>query len=293
MTWKKVVGFWLGSWFALQVLPAQPTGQEKIELLNQLLQSLPSPLEISSIIKEEGVAFAPDLLATPWQAANSQAISEYQAAIHLGVFSGALGYVNLYEGTDSLSQVYLESIVATATRLNLQNQIDFVKIAQYAFNNNLNGLLAETANSFEKMNTQLLNQNKEHLSVLILTGGWIETLYLTCQAARLKPTKILEDRIAEQKLVLNQLLPLFDAYRSGGEMETLYLNLKKLENLFQDIRIRQKARSNEDFVIEKMGNLEVIIYGRFDNQKGNTRYKEEELLLIITETEAIRKQVAL
>lgn len=293
MTWKKVVGFWLGSWFALQALPAQPTGQEKIELLNQLLQSLPSPLEISSIIKEEGVAFAPDLLATPWQAANSQTISEYQAAIHLGVFSGALGYVNLYEGTDSLSQVYLESIVATATRLKLQNQIDFAKIAQYAFNNNLNGLLAETSNSFEKMNTQLLNQNKEHLSVLILTGGWIETLYLTCQAARLKPTKILEDRIAEQKLVLNQLLPLFDAYRSGGEMETLYLNLKKLENLFQDIRIRQKARSNEDFVIEKMGNLEVIIYGRFDNQKGNTRYKEDELMLIITETEAIRKQVAL
>ncbi|NJL13614.1 MAG: hypothetical protein HC913_11815 [Microscillaceae bacterium] len=293
MTWKKVLGFWWSGCLMIQTLLAQPTGQEKVELLNQLLLSLPSPLEISSIIKEEGVAFAPNLLAVPLQTANQQSISEYQAAINLGVFSGSLGYVNFYEGTDSLSQVYLESIVATASRLNLQNQIDFARIAQYAFSKNLNGLLAETANSFEKMNVQLLNEKKEHLSVLILAGGWIETLYLTCQAARLKPTKILEDRIAEQKLVLNQLLPLFNSYRSGGEMERLYTNLKKLETLFQDIRIRQKARSNEDFVIEKIGNLEVIIYGRFDNQKGNTRYKEEELMLIITETEAIRKQVAL
>ncbi len=76
------------------------------ESMNNIIQSLPSPLEISSKIKESGVKFDEQLLN---KTNNSDLYSvDVQKAFALGIYAGDLGYINMY-GKSYLAVDYLSN----------------------------------------------------------------------------------------------------------------------------------------------------------------------------------------
>ncbi len=272
-------------------IKAQVTEAEvpESEVLEKLMQTIPSPSEFSSLVKEIGIKFNPELLNSP--ANISKYNSDYQKAINLGIYSTDLGYLNVYENKDSLGLVYLTSIKQIADKLDVGAQINFGKITQYAMLNNVNGLLSETSYSFDKINRQLVDEKKGFISVLILTGGWLETLYLTCQAAKEYPNKLLDTRVAEQKIILEQILPILKTYEKGEQMAELYRELSSLNEFFQKIRIKQKIRSEENYEIQMWGELEVIVYLNEADSKDQIKYKAEDLNDILKETSLIRSKM--
>lgn len=272
--------------FAFLFLGSYTRAQDKNELLNNLLQSIPSPLEISTLIKNTGVQYDAKMLNS---ASNVRKYNtDFKKAFNLGVYSTDLGYVNIYQKKDTVAMSYLSAIVNISDGLKIDKLIDFAEITQYTLSNNLNGLLAETSNSFEKINKYLLDNQKPELSVLILTGAWLETLYLTCQVAKQFPNKVLDDRIAEQKIILDKILPMLSSYNKNTEITSLITDLTQLSDVFKKIKINQKVKADENYRVEMWGTLEVIIFDGEDNNKNAPKYKPEDLANILKVSSVIR-----
>ena len=86
------------------------------EVINSILQQIPSPLEISVLLKESGTKYSSSLLNTPDNL--SKYNSNYKKALNLGVFGTDLGYTNIYQqNQDGIK--YLSSIKSLADGLNI------------------------------------------------------------------------------------------------------------------------------------------------------------------------------
>lgn len=279
----------LGLALILLNTPLQAQDNDRNKLLNDLLKSIPSPLEMSSLIRKEGIKYDPKLLNAPSRSETYE--TEFKKALNLGIYSTDLGYTNIYEKKDTLGIAYLQSLRSIAQDLRIDSLINFVTIAQYAITNNLNGLLAETSSSFDRINRTLIENKKPESSALILTGGWLETLYLTCQVAKKFPNPVLDNRIAEQKIILEQLLPLLKSYKQSKEMKELVGGLDELNELFKKIKIQQKIKADQNFRIEKLGNLEIVFYDNEKAKASKTKYKEEDLEQIIAVSAKIRDKI--
>src|SRR5690554_8140727 len=70
--------------------------------------------------------------------------------------------------------------------------------------------------SFNKMDSYLREQNRSNVSSLIVTGAWVEGMYIASNIVRESGDKELSDRIAEQKNVVNILEIILSNYASDA-----------------------------------------------------------------------------
>jgi hypothetical protein len=64
-----------------------------------------------------------------------------------------------------------------------------------------------TTKNFNNINGYLQQQKRANLSILILTGGWLEALHITCQVVEKNPNNdALKERIGEQKIILENIM---------------------------------------------------------------------------------------
>ena len=99
------------------------------EVINSILQQIPSPLEISVLLKESGTKYNVGMLNTPDNL--SKFNSNYKKALNLGVFGTDLGYTNIYEQNQDGIR-YLSSIKSLADGLNIGQFFDIETIGRLA-----------------------------------------------------------------------------------------------------------------------------------------------------------------
>ena len=206
------------------------------EVINSILQQIPSPLEISVLLKESGTKYSSSLLNTPDNL--SKYNSNYKKALNLGVFGTDLGYTNIYQqNQDGIK--YLSSIKSLADGLNIGQFFDIETIGRLATNSkNLDSLLLITTQNFNSINHYLQTQSRANLSVLLLIGGWIEAMQITCQvAAKDMNNKNLQEKIGEQKIILEQIVLLLSFYKEDPNMASLLTDMGDLKQAFDKINI--------------------------------------------------------
>ncbi|HEY5823096.1 MAG TPA: hypothetical protein VIT44_01945 [Cyclobacteriaceae bacterium] len=206
------------------------------EVIGSILQQIPSPLEISVLLKESGTKYDPSILNSADNL--SKYNSNYQKALNLGIYGTDLGYTNIYEqNQDGIK--YLASIKSLADGLNIGQFFDIETIGHLATNSkNLDSLLLITTQNFNSINHYLQTQSRSNLSVLLLTGGWIEAMQVTCQVAAKNPkNKELRETIGEQKIILEQIVLLFSFYKDDENMASLLKDLESLKAAFDKINI--------------------------------------------------------
>lgn len=224
-------------------------------ILNSIIEIV-SPVEIPALIKELGIQYDKQLLNEPNNI--SAYTSNYQRALNLGIYSTDLGYANINEQPgDALA--FLNSVKSTAESLNIGEFIDFNKILSLAVNrDNLNKLLEETSITFENIARHLQSQNQTDLAALILTGGWIETAHIICQVARRLPNnRDLTDRIIQQKLILNQLIPVLRKYQGDPKTANLIGDLENLSRLLDKYSFNNSGSVQTK--AETIGGIEVVV----------------------------------
>src|ERR1041385_544953 len=85
------------------------------EVINGILQVIPSPLEISVLLKKSGTKYNASILNTPDN--KSKYNSNYRKALNLGIYGTDLGYTNIYQqNQDGIK--YLAAIKELANELN-------------------------------------------------------------------------------------------------------------------------------------------------------------------------------
>lgn len=215
---------------------ASQTSSIDDELINSVLQQIPSPLEISVLLKEAGRKYDNTLLNSPDNVGKYN--SNYKMALNLGIYGTDLGYTNIYQkNQDGIK--YLATIESLAEGLNIGQFFDIKTIGRLAANSkNLDSLLLLTTQNFNAINSYLQNQSRANLSVLLLTGGWVEAMQITLQMAAKDPTnKTLMDTIGEQKIILEQIVLLLSFYKDDESMASLLKDMEGLKQAYDKVNI--------------------------------------------------------
>ncbi len=206
------------------------------EVINSILEQIPSPIEISMLLKESGTKYNEAILNSSNNLPKYN--SNYKKALNLGVYGTDLGYTNIF-GRNQDGIKYISSIKSLADELNIGQFFDIGTIGRLATNSkNLDSLLLITTMNFNQINHYLQSQSRDNLSVLLLTGGWLEAMQITCQTAAKNPDNAaLKETIGEQKIILEQIMLLFTFYQGDENMAGLSADLESLKKVYDKINI--------------------------------------------------------
>lgn len=218
--------------------------------VNEILHRIPSPLEISVLLKTSGKEYNAAFLNSPDNL--SRYNTNYKRALNLGIYGTDLGYTNIYEQSQDGIK-YMSSIKDIANELNIGQFFEMETIGRLVSNSdNLDSLLLITTQNFNTINHYLQSQNRSHLSVLFLTGGWLEALHITCEVARQNPENTqLHETIGGQKIILENILHLLSFYKDNDRnMAALLSDLEALKQSFDKVIITTTYKPSTFEVID-------------------------------------------
>lgn len=207
------------------------------------VHSLPAPMQIANAIKTTNAAYSESFLLPLNN--DDAATSDYTKTLVLGMCAVDLGYATVYEQKQT-SINYFSSSVKTADELKIMGPIDPGIIKRYKENiNNQDSLTSYTLSTFKKIHANLLSNNRTEDAYLILTGSFIEGLYLSGKIYEKGKDKNLVNVIGQQKIFLESLTKLLPQYNDKKEIADLIIQLNDLKSIFDQVEITYKSSSNE------------------------------------------------
>jgi len=147
----------------------------------------------------------------------------------------------------------MASIKELADGLNIGQFFDVETIGRLATNSkNLDSLLLITTQNFNSINQYLQSQSRANLSVLLLTGGWLEALNIVCKVAEVSPeNKELQETIGEQKVILQNIILLISFYKDTDQnMALLLTDMEQLKAAFDKVEITYTYRESTFEVVD-------------------------------------------
>lgn len=254
------------------------------EMANEIIKTIPSPIELTSLIKASGAEYSSKLLN------NADNVDEYttnyKRALNLGIYGADLGYINLYEKTHT-SMSYINAVRDLADELKVGQFFDFESITRLANNkSNLDSILYITTSGFEDMDEYLKDKNRGNQSMLILVGGWIEALHIVNEVAQnaATPSEELHERIGEQKIVLDDLVLLLEVYKNQPHFQELIDDLTSLQEVYGGVSITYDYQEPE---MKEVDGVLVII----DNSSSQVEISPETLKTISNKVKEIRSKM--
>jgi hypothetical protein len=219
-----------------------------------IVESIPSPIEVAFLVKDLGAEYKKANM-NGHEKVDAYS-TNYKKALNLGVYSADLGFANLYKkNQDAIN--YLNSIQKLADGLKIGQHFDSNTIKKLLQNDdNMDELLKQTNQNLEKINNSLAERKQDYLSILLVTGGWLEAAYLMTLVQKEKPNAKLKERIGEQKIVLDEIMKGLEAHKSQQGFAQLITDMKKLKAAFDQVTITVKKGKDEMQVVN--GELKVV-----------------------------------
>jgi len=144
--------------------------------IKNVYYSLPSPMEMAMVVKRYSAEFSPDSLHQTSLASNYN--TNKAMALNLGIYSADLAFFSIYEQYQTSSE-YFQTIISLANRLEIVEGINDSLLLDVEANlSNLDSLKDIIAEAFFKSDAYLKENDKEYIASFILTGAWVESLYL-------------------------------------------------------------------------------------------------------------------
>ncbi len=264
-------------------IPVKESEKLSREAIDDIVQNIGSPVEMASLLMSLEVPFIEENLASIEDA--DKLSTNYQKALRLGIYGADLGYLNIYEKTGTAIET-LTTINKLADGLRVGQFFDFEILKRLAVNKtNIDSLLYLSVHSYNQIDEYLRDNDRAYLSVLMITGVWLEAQYIACQVVKDYPHIDLKNRIGEQKIILNDLLMLLRPYNeSSDEYAALYKDLELLKREYSGVDITYTPGEPE--TIEKDGRLIVV-----QHEESVVKYSDEVLEKIILKTEEIRNKI--
>ena len=252
------------------------------EIIDNLIQSIPSPIEMTTLIKESGGDFNSQFISKTKNLSRFR--TKYDKAINMGIFVSDLGYINIYEKT-MYSIDYLDAIRTLADDLKIGQFFDFKTLRRLSKNSdNVDSLIFISTTNFNKMDKFLREQKRSELSVLMITGAWLEGLHIACQVAQVSPNEEIFERIGEQKMNIDNLALMLQAFQGRPYFERLAENMKSLKEIYKNITISYEYG---DPVMEEVNGQLVIV----DNTTSLVDITAEQVKQVTQLIEEIRVEI--
>ncbi|MCX7954796.1 MAG: hypothetical protein N3A01_06360 [Bacteroidales bacterium] len=221
---------------------------DQVNKAKQIIYGIPSPVETAMLMKRAGAKYSQEFLNPIENLGNYS--STLSMALNLGVYSADLSFSSMFDQSQA-SIKYLSACKKLADDLGILNAIDKSLITRMENNiNNRDSVMEIISESFMNTNSFLKENDRGEIAAIILTGGWIEGLYIACQIVKnTSYNQELMERIADQRLSLNTLISLLNDYKNDANVKQVIPMLEKLKVIFDKIQ----SKSSKLEVVEKDG----------------------------------------
>ena len=227
---------------------------DNVNKVQDIFYSVPSPMEMASLLKKAGAQYDMSLL-NDVKKVNDYTTAKSQA-LNLGVYGANLSYASIFNQNQE-SIIYLSCTKKLAEKLGVTKAFDDKTIERMEANiENRDSLLNIVSETYYMLDAYLKENDRDHISAMVIAAGWVEGLYMATSIAQKAetPDEKLLQRIAEQKLSLNNLTELVEAYNSENQLDEVLADLEKISNAYSDVSL-EKAKAS---VSEGEGGVTII-----------------------------------
>jgi hypothetical protein len=268
------------------ILPDSLTGESPLKLsediIGEVIQNISSPVEMANLIKSTGVDFSQQILNSPENVSDYN--TSFKRALNLGVYSADLGYINSYDKSNIVVS-YLLAVKMLADGIRVGQFFDFESLKRMASNSsNLDSLMQMSVSSFNQMDMYLRNQNRSNVSALIVTGAWVEGLFIASNVIEKTDDKELISRIGEQKEIVDILYIILQNYGQNQNFRGMIDHLADLKEAYKAVKITKEV--GEPKTIEQDGMLIIV-----QNERSTVDVSSEDLGIIIEKIREMREDI--
>jgi len=198
-----------------EVISAIDTNATQIYKFDNTLFSIPSPYEISILMKNLNIEYNPNIINS---VGNAQTYTDnFNKSLNLGVYGADLAYLNMNKQIPEAAK-YFATIKITAEELQLSGAFNVNTIKRIEKNmSNEDSLLHILSKVYRNTDKYLKENNRQDIGVLVLTGGWIESVYFLAQVAQENDNEEIKTRLGEQKYPLENLIKILSPFYNNSE----------------------------------------------------------------------------
>jgi hypothetical protein len=211
-----------------------PSIEESRFNAQNVFNSLPDRNLVMGLIEENKIEYRPELLNDPTKV-KKYAI-EFSRAINLGIYGSDLSIAGSFNQTQE-SMVFLKCVNVLAQGLGVNSAFDqplFERIE--ANSNNRDSIIEIVTEAFKKVDEILKYNNRPATSAIILSGCWIEGLYVSCVIGQEVNQENVIKTIIDQDVSLNNLIIMLEAVKLEKDAQFVLEDLRKLKTAFDEAR---------------------------------------------------------
>ena len=227
---------------------------EDLNQTKQIFYSLPSPIETAMLMKRAGAKYDENLLNSISNVPNYTTTSKM--ALNLGIYSADLSFVSMFDQSQA-SIKFLSATKRLADELGILNAVDQSYITRMENNiNSRDSLMEIISETFMNSNAFLKENKRPELAAIVLSGGWLEGLYIASQITKNTADNTeLKERILDQRLSLMTLLSLLDKYGNNENIKPIHDDFMKIKEIYDNVKVSSSAAKA---VVNEKTNVTVI-----------------------------------
>lgn len=245
---------------------AEESLQQQIE---EVMYNIPSPSEIPYLLEATGAEYNPSLINDKAKADQYASRSD-KASLNLGVYAADIGYLSSYGKTQDAID-YLNACKKLADNLGVVGSFDMVILQQFESNIGNKDSLATILNrSIQQTDKYLKDDSRNKLAALMLTGSFVEGLYISTGLIKSYPKNILPDDarnliltplirvIIEQEKSVGELLRMLGSLEQDEMIAGLVTDLTSLQASYRAMNIQEQIKNNRaDLVLTDKNLIEI------------------------------------
>ncbi len=239
------------------------------EEIKDIAYSIPPPAEIPYMLEATGADFNQSLVNDKKKADSYGSQSE-KAALNLGIYTADIGYLSSYDKTQE-SIDYLNACKNLADKLGVTGSFDRATLEKFEANiANKDSLAALLNDAMQKTDKYLKDGNKSKLGALLVTGSFVESLYISTGLIKSYPKNILPDDkrnliltplmgiIIKQRKSVGEVTKMLGSVEQTGIIPQIVTDLKNLEASYAALNLEEKIKNNKANMALSDKNLEDI-----------------------------------
>ena len=209
---------------------SKPLVEESKFNAQNVFNSLPDRKIVLKLIEANKIEYNPDLLNDP-NSVNKYSIELYKAA-NLGIYGSDLTIASSFDQTQE-SMTFLKCVNILAGNLGVNSAFDQKMFDRISANDsNKDSVVEIVTGAFKKVDEILKYNNRPATAAVILSGCWIEGLYVSCKVAEAAEQESVIKTIIQQKESLKNLIVMLEAVTLEDNAKFILNDLKKLYDAF-------------------------------------------------------------
>ena len=224
--------------------------------IEDIVYNIPSPSEIPYLLEATGAEFNQTLI-NDRKKADSYASRSDKAALNLGVYAADIGYLSSYDKTQEAID-YLNACKSLADNLGVVGSFDVELLKQFESNiSNKDSLAALLNRTVQKTDAYLKDDSRNKLAALLLTGSFVEGLYISTGLIKSYPKNLLADDqrnlvltplmrvVLQQKESVDELLKMISKSEQTEPVATITTQLTALQASYRALNIEEQIKNNK------------------------------------------------